>query len=254
MTELAVQGISVLRGARAILSDVTMRLRGGELVAVIGPNGAGKSTFLRVLAGLTEPHCGIVSLDDQPLGRFDRVILARRRAYIPQDPRCEWPISVERLVALGLSAELPLLGRIDAVLERRIDATLRECDLERCRDQPATTLSGGELHRAMLARALVADPPVLIFDEPTAGLDPRHTLDTMQRLSRLAAAGRLVVIALHDLSLAARFATRVIALKEGRVFADGDTREQLNETLLRAVFAVDAKLTRVGNELLVTFG
>ena len=253
-TELAAAGVSVVRGTRAILSDVTVRARGGELVAVIGPNGAGKSTLLRVLAGLTEPQAGSVTLDGRAVARIDRVSLARYRAYIPQDPRCEWPISVERLVALGLSPDLPMFGRIDATLRSRITSTLRECDLERCRDQPATTLSGGELHRAMLARALVADPPVLIFDEPTSGLDPRHGLDAMSRLARLAETGRLVLIALHDLALTGRFATRIVAMKDGRIFADGPTHEQLTERLLREVFEVEAKLTRSGKDLFVSFG
>jgi iron complex transport system ATP-binding protein len=253
MSEITATGVSVFRDKRTILGDVSARFAGGELVALIGPNGAGKSTLLSVLAGLIRPDAGDVTLDKTPLDRLSRIALARRRAYIPQNPRCEWPITVESLVGLGLSPDMPLFGALTAAQRGRVDATLRECDLDKCRHQPATTLSGGELHRAMLARALVADPPVLIFDEPTAGLDPRHTLDAMCRFGRLAQNGHLLLVAMHDLSLVGRFATRIIALKGGRLLADGATMEQLSEALLREVFEVDAKLVRQGKDVLVSF-
>jgi iron complex transport system ATP-binding protein len=253
VTRLVAANVAVVRDKRVILDAVSASFAGGELVAVIGPNGAGKSTFLAVLAGLMQADSGIVTLDDTPLERFKRHALARQRAYIPQAPRCEWPISVERLVALGLSAELPIFGGLSRAQRERVAATLVECDLDRCKDQPATTLSGGELHRAMLARALVADPPVLILDEPTTGLDPRHTLDIMNRLGRLAQGGRLVMVAMHDLSLAGRFATRILAMQGGRLFADGSTADQLNEALLREVFQIEAKLTRQGKDVFVSF-
>jgi iron complex transport system ATP-binding protein len=102
----------------------------------------------------------------------------QRRAYLPQNPRCEWPIAVERLVALGLTPILPAFGGLPAAFTARISAALEACDLAATPLKPATTLSGGELTRAMLARALVGDPDVLIVDEPMSGLDPRHALDT----------------------------------------------------------------------------
>jgi len=137
--------------------------------------------------------------------------------------------------------------------QTKIDATLSVCDLLDHRHQPATTLSGGELTRAMLARALVGDPQLLIVDEPIAGLDPKHALDAIRRLRRWAESGRLVVVALHDLTLAARYATRIVAMYEGRVAGDGPTSQILTPALLRDIFEVDACVSGTGETALVDF-
>jgi len=113
---------------------------------------------------------------------------------------------------------------------------LSQFDLVEHRDQPATTLSGGELARAMLARAFVGDPDVLIVDEPIAGLDPRHALDSMRRLRSFAQSGKLVVSSLHDLTLAGRYATRIVALREGRMEIEGPPADVLTPPIIRAVF------------------
>ena len=217
MTRLCASNLSVVRGGRAILDGVSCELEGGTFVAVVGANGAGKSTLLSVLAGLLAAEAGAVTLDGTPLARMERRALAQRRAYLPQNPRAEWPIAVERLVALGLTPRLPAFGELPGGLEPRLTEALEACDLADRRLQPATTLSGGELSRAMLARALIGDPQVLIADEPIAGLDPRHALDAMQRLARLAGQGMLVVAALHDLTLAARYSTHLLAMRGGRL-------------------------------------
>jgi iron complex transport system ATP-binding protein len=188
----------------------------------------------------------MASMDGQPVVRMDRRALARRRAYQPQNPRAEWPIAVERLVALGLTPQLPAFGGLPGGFEPRLTQVLKACDLEERRLQPATTLSGGELSRAMLGRALIGDPGVVIADEPIAGLDPRHALDTVTRLRALAAEGRLVVVALHDLTLALRFSTHVMALKAGQLTAFGPTAAVMTAGLLRDVFEVEARIAGDG--------
>ena len=244
MTELSARGLSVVRDGRAIVDKAGFDLGGGMFVALVGANGAGKSTLLSCLAGLLRPDRGEVTLDGQPLGRLDARDLARRRAYLPQNPRAEWPIAVERLVALGLTPQLPAFGGLPGGFEPRLTDAIVACDLVAHRFQPATTLSGGELARAMLARALIGDPQVLIADEPTAGLDPRHALDTMSRLRRLAVdQGKLVVAAAHDMTLAARHATHLMAMREGRVVAFGTMAEALSPDLLREVFEVEARVS-----------
>jgi iron complex transport system ATP-binding protein len=242
MSALSCSGIVVRRGGRAILDGIDMRANAGEFVAVIGANGAGKTTLLSVLAGLIAPDSGTVALDGTHLAAIGRTEIARRRAYLPQDPRCEWPISVERLIALGLTPVLPAFGGFPRKFQDRIDAMLKACDLTANRDQAATTLSSGERARAMLARALVGEPAILIADEPVAGLDPRHALDTAMRLRALAQSGRLVIASMHDLTLVARYATRVIALSDARIAADGPPASALDAALVRRVFDVDATL------------
>jgi iron complex transport system ATP-binding protein len=148
---------------------------------------------------------------------------------------------------------LPAFGRMPGSFTSQIDAALEACDLLQHRLQPATTLSGGELTRAMLARALVADPDVLIVDEPIAGLDPRHALDTAARLRDLAAAGKLVIASIHDLTLAGRFASRILALKGGSVQGDGPTTVTLTPELIRRTFEVQASVSGLGSDMLVDY-
>ena len=240
------RGIKVSKGGRLILDHVSLKAGAGELLVVIGPNGAGKSTLLSVLAGLLKPDCGSVQLDGRDLAAMPPHELAMRRAYLPQNPVCEWPISVERLVALGLGPTLPFFGGFAPAQDAAIGAALAATDLTDRRSQPATTLSGGEFARAMLARAMVATPDILIVDEPVTGLDPRHAMDGMARLSRYAAQGKLVIASLHDLTLAARHATRILALKDGRVLGDGPVPQTLTPGLIWDVFGVRGELRGQG--------
>jgi iron complex transport system ATP-binding protein len=250
MTLLAAEAVTVTRGRRAILSDVSFQAHAGEFVAVIGPNGAGKSTLLAALGGLLRPDRGRVMLDARPLSAVPRRTLARLRAYLPQNPHLEWPLPVERVVALGLMPRLPALGGLPPALRPAIDRALDLCDLADRRDQPATTLSGGEFARAMLARAIVGDPAILIVDEPITGLDPRHAMETMRLLSRIAGEGRLVVASLHDLTLAARHAGRFIALVDGRLRAD---EKELTAATIHSVFGVSAMPVGAGDSRGFTF-
>jgi len=250
---LSARNLTVRRGGRAIVDEVSLRAERGAFLAVIGANGAGKSTLLSVLAGLLKPDQGEVELDGQPLAAIGGPSLARRRAYLPQNPRAEWPISVERLVALGLLPHLPAFGGLPEAFAPRIDQALAEHDLTDRRRQPADTLSGGELSRAMLARALVGEPDVLIADEPIAGLDPRHALDCAARLRAFALSGKLVIASLHDLTLTARHATHVAALKSGRLSACGPIGEVLTPGLIREVFGVEARIVGEGPGVYVDF-
>ncbi len=244
MTLLTAENVTVTRAGRTILRDVSLQAHAGEFIAVIGPNGAGKSTLLSVLAGLLKPDSGQVMLDSKPLAALSYAQLAARRAYLPQNPRLEWPISVERLVALGLTPRLPATGGLPASFAPAITRALELCDLAGRRDQPATTLSGGEFARAMLARAIVAEPQILIVDEPITGLDPRHAMQSMNLLSQFARSGTLVIASLHDLTLAARYPGRVIVVVDGAVAGDTDL---LTEELVHRAFGVRAMLTGQGD-------
>jgi iron complex transport system ATP-binding protein len=240
MTQLEVTDVTVKRTGRPIVSDVTWRGVAGEFVAVIGPNGAGKSTLLSAMAGLLQPDSGQVRLNGQDIRTLRRQTLARCRSYLPQNPRSDWPLPVHRLVALGLTPVLPTFGGLSQGDQQKVDQVLSQCDLMKHREQPVTTLSGGELARVMLARALVSDPDLLIVDEPIAGLDPRHALDSINRLRQHAQTGKLVIAALHDLTLAARYATRIVVMRDGRIYADGTPDSVLNPEQLGAVFEIEA--------------
>ncbi|HKD46652.1 MAG TPA: ABC transporter ATP-binding protein [Rhizomicrobium sp.] len=249
MSVLLAEGLGVRKGGRAIIGDISLTAGPGEFIAVVGPNGAGKSTLLAALAGLTRPSAGEVSLDGVPLARIARRKLARARAYLPQNPMCEWPLSVERLVALGLTAHLPALGPLPDTFDAAITQVLADHDLLERKDQPVTTLSGGEFSRAMLARALVGRPELLIVDEPVTGLDPVHAFAAMVRLAAWAASGNTVIASLHDLTLAARYAGRILALKNGQMAGEGT----LSPTMIRNVFGVESRMRGEGRSVTVDF-
>jgi iron complex transport system ATP-binding protein len=251
---LAAQHLTVRRGGKAIVDDVSLSLALGKLVALIGANGAGKSTLLAALAGLLAPDSGTVTLDGANIDSLPARDLAKARAYLPQNARAEWPISVERIVALGLTPHLPAFGGLSPALQEKVAAALAACDLADRATQAADTLSGGELARAMLARALVGEPRILIVDEPMSGLDPRHKLDTIARLTAYARGGSAVICSTHDLTLAARNADRVIVMAHGRVLADGPTAEAMTAETLSAAFDVTARVVNVGHaDALVDF-
>jgi len=253
VSRLALDDVTVRRGRRVVLDRVSVGFAPGRLTVVIGPNGAGKSTLLNVAAGLLPAAAGTVSLDDRPLTRVPRAELAKRRAYLPQSPRVDWAISVERVVALGLTAHLPAFGGLPATWQPRIDAALARFDLGVLRDRPATELSGGELARVMLARATVGTPDILIVDEPTAGLDPRHALDAARHLRALADEGCTVVVALHDLDLVARIADDVVAVHDGRVSASGAADTVLTEAVLGDLYGVAVRVRRDDEGVAIRF-
>ena len=242
---LVASTVSVRRSARTILDGISIEAAPGQVTAVIGPNGAGKSTLLACLAGLLPTSGGGVTLDGVPLERIARRDLARRRAYLPQSPRVDWPLPVARVVALGLTPWLPVFGGLSPDLSAKVDAALAECGLEALAARAATDLSGGELARVMLARAFAGDPQILIVDEPTADLDPRHAIDACRRLRARAGAGAAVVLAIHDVGLALRYADSVVALRGGHLVAQRP-RAEVDAALLSALYDVPVSLTSDG--------
>jgi iron complex transport system ATP-binding protein len=241
--------ISVTLGARPVLDDVsvTLRQRSG-LTALVGPNGAGKSTLLRALAGLVPlaggeiTYGGPVSANGQ--GREFLV------AYLPQDRTVHWDLSVANVVALG-RAPYQLAQARQAIPDLRhmdreaIDDAMARMDIRHLAERSIREISGGERARVLIARALAQDTNVLLADEPVAGLDPAHQLSLFGHLRALADDGRAVMVALHDLSLAARFADRVILMHNGRIAADGPAREALSRDHVADVFGIESRLEMV---------
>ena len=234
MSLMTLQNLTVRRGARAVVADVSLRIEAGECVGLIGPNGAGKTSLLRAALGLL-PAEGQASLAALPDGER-----ARAAAWMPQSREIGWPVSVETLVALGRIPYLPRGARLRPEDRAAIDAAIARMELGPYRDRPATQLSGGEQARVLIARALAQDTPLLLADEPTAGLDPSHRISTMQVFAALAAEGRAVLVSLHDLGLAARHCTRLVLLKAGRLIADGPPAQVLTPGNVGAVFGITA--------------
>jgi iron complex transport system ATP-binding protein len=239
---LTATDVAVLRGGRVILDGVSVSLGAGSATAVLGPNGSGKSTLLRALAGLWRPHRGAVALDGRPLDRHSRTAIARRVAFLPQDTRCDFAFTVDEVVSMGRHPHVGGFGAKGPSDRRAIDAALSICGLHGLRSRTVDRLSGGERQRVAIARCLAAEPRVLLLDEPTAHLDLEHALSLLGLCRTLAHTGTAVAFATHDVGAAARFATHIVLLSDGRVVAAGPPAVVLTPARLREVFSVDARV------------
>jgi iron complex transport system ATP-binding protein len=246
MTErLEASGVSVRLGGRRVLCDVSLKVETGEIVAVIGANGAGKSTLLKVMAGLIAPCAGTVAVGARPLADLRRRAIAQTIAYLPQERAVHWPLTVRRLVALG---RLPFRSAIAGPSDEdraAVEEAMAAMDVAAFAERAVTELSGGERARVLLARALAQRPRFLVADEPTTGLDPAHGLTLFAQFVRMAALQRAVIVALHDLTLAARYCHRVLLLKDGAALAQGAPREVLTPELLAEAYGVRATVAEI---------
>jgi len=230
--------IDVTRGGRRVLAEVSMALAPGRVTGIVGPNGAGKSTLIRALAGLQPLASGRIMLDGRPLADLSAEERALRIAYLPQDRTVHWPLAARRVVALGRLPHRKGRSGESAGDATAIEAAMAAMDVAGLAERPVLELSGGERARVLLARALAQESPIVLADEPTAGLDPAHALDLFGHLGRLALDGRAIAVVLHDLSLAARFCHEIVVLSEGRVAAAGPAADVLRAGTLTPVFGV----------------
>ncbi|HEX7853088.1 MAG TPA: ABC transporter ATP-binding protein [Sphingobium sp.] len=240
MVGVTLEALSVRLGRRRVLENVSATLEAGKLAGIIGPNGAGKSTLVRAMLGLTPIAAGSVRIDAQDIAALPSRDLARRIAYLPQGQTLHWPLSVERLVALGRLPHLAPLSRMSAEDQAIISEAMARADVTHLAGRVATELSGGERARVLLARALAVGASGLVADEPLASLDPGHQIDVMTLLRREADAGGLIVAVLHDLTMAARYCDRLLLIDGGRLVADGPPAEVLTSDLLRSVYGIRA--------------
>lgn len=228
MSLLEISHLSVRRGLCPVVADVSLRVSAGEFIGLIGPNGAGKTSLLRGALGLL-PFEGQSSL-----ARLSPDARARAAAWLPQSREIAWAMSVEAVVRLGRLPHGPQDG------EGAVDRALARMGLLGYRERAATQLSGGEQARVLIARALAQEAPLVLADEPIAGLDPAAQIATMRVFAAQAVQGGAVVASLHDLGLAARHCTRLWVMHRGRLVADGAPGAVLTPELLAEVFHIRA--------------
>ncbi len=232
---LTLTGATASLGGRIVLDDVDLSVAAGELVAVVGPNGAGKSSAIRALAGLLPLTVGHARLDGDDVAALSPPERARRVAYLPQERRIAWNLPAIEVAALGA----PFLQAADA--HARAQAALNEVEAGHLADRGVAEMSGGERARVLLARALATGARGLLVDEPIAGLDPDAQLMVLERLQARARGGQAVLVSLHDLALAVRFADRVAVLDQGRVVADALPMEALSPDIMARVFGLTGR-------------
>jgi len=250
MTLLEIDRLNVSLGRKPVIRDLSFKIAEGEFVGLIGPNGAGKSTLLRTILGLA-PSQGKITIDGRTAASLSPNDRARKIAYLGQEREIAWAVPVEMLVALGRTPHRPTFAALGETDRAAIERAIGRMELEAFLGRAATELSGGEKARVLIARALAQETPLLLADEPTAGLDPSHQIGLMRLFADLAAEGRSVVASLHDLGLAARWCSRLLLIDAGRIVADGSPTEVLTPQRLRDVYGVEAFFDAAGGKPIV---
>jgi len=241
-------------GPATQLEGVTVQFTAPEMVALVGPNGAGKSTMLGVMAGLRAGYSGSCRFDGVEVRDWNRRSFTRFISFVPQNLRLDFPFTAEQVVLMGRT---PYAGGLFESPEdwEAVEQAMRWTDTLAFRAREFRSLSGGERQRVVLASALAQGPRVLLLDEPTAFLDLEHQLSVYRLLREQTERGLLVIAVTHDLNLALSYASRLVALKHGRLVADGPPNEALTGARLRDVFGVSAEvLSRPDGRAWIAYG
>ncbi len=244
MALLTCDNLSFGYAETAILQDVALQLSAGQCVGLIGANGAGKSTLLQLLMGLKKPQQGSVCLKGQDIQSLTRPQIGKILSYVPQQSPEDVGLRVVDVVAMGRYVHQPRWFGVNTDDQQIIEQALAETDLTALAERSLQSLSGGERQRVFIARALAQQAAMLLLDEPTASLDLNHQLEVMQLLNRFVKQGGGVLIALHDLSLAARFCQQLVLLHQGEVVANGSPDAVLTPENLAHYFRVEADIIK----------
>jgi len=242
VTDLTAVDVTVTLDRTPVVKAVSCAVEGGGWLALIGPNGAGKSTLIRAMAGLV-PYTGAVTLDGIATQAMKAKERARMLAYVPQEPTLPPDLTVEQYVMLGRTPHLGYLATPGRRDKERATAAVDRLDLTKFAKRRLARLSGGERQRAVLARALVGDPKVLLLDEPTSMLDVGHEQQVLELVDNLRRdAGLTVVSTLHNLTVAGQYADTLVMLDGGQVVAAGSPETVLTKALIESVYAASVSV------------
>jgi len=238
--KLNVNGVRFRYGSREILHDVELEANSGEVLAVIGANGAGKSTLIRCINRILKPQQGTVFLEGKELSGFNAKERACMMGYVPQTAKDVFSFNVMETVLMGRKPHISWgVSKKDLKI---VNSILLRMGLKQFVERYLYELSGGERQKVLIARALAQEPEVLLLDEPTSNLDVRHQLEVMELIQGIAWQGKCVLMVVHDLNLAARFADKILMLKDGIVFAAGRPEDVLIPANIRSVYGVESMI------------
>lgn len=227
-----------------LLCDINLLINKGDFLSILGPNGSGKSTLIKLITGYLEAQNGVITLEGKELKDYKRKDIAKIIAYVPQIPTSIYPFSVYEIIAMGRFPYLDLSG-----FEKRkdievIDKTIEIMELSHIANKGINEISGGEAQRAFIGRALVQEPKILLLDEPNAHLDIKHQISIFNLLKKLNdKEGITIVTVMHDLNLTSLYSSRVVMLKNGKIFLDGKVNDALIPEKIKNVFEVDVEIT-----------
>ena len=227
---------------RPALNGVNMSAPSGNFYAVLGPNGSGKSTLMKGLLGIAKADQGRVLIAERNVSNWDRKALARVIGVVSQSETVSFPITVREMVGMGRYPHLGPLEGEGSEDKVAVHEALEVCDVTHLVNRDLSTLSGGELQRVRIARALAQEPMALVLDEPTSSLDIKHAMEILELLKQSVASGLTVILTTHGLDLAARFSDRMLLLSEGQVAAEGTPDEVVNEEKLADVYGWPVKV------------
>ena len=240
-TTLTAESLSLAYDKRVVVDGLDLDVPTGRVTAIVGPNGCGKSTLLRGLSRLLPPRAGQVLLDGEVIGELSTKEVARRLGLLPQQPIVPEGITVVELVERGRHPHHGLFKQWSREDESVVAAALEMTELVELAGVPVDSLSGGQRQRAWIAMALAQRTPVLLLDEPTSFLDIAHQIDVLELVRDLnAREGTTVVMVLHDLAMAARYADHLVAMRDGRIVAEGPPAEVVTPEVIDQVFGVAA--------------
>jgi iron complex transport system ATP-binding protein len=244
MIKLRLQNVTLGYGKKITLSDITMEANPGEIVGIIGPNGSGKTTLIRGMTRLISPISGNIHIDGRNIRNMKTNELAQYIAVVPQNTELPKLFTAFEVVLMGRTPHLGLLryeGKNDiAIVRKAMDATQTWSLAQR----RVGELSGGEIQRIIIARALAQEPHIMLFDEPTAHLDINYQIEILDLVRRLCLEQNLIIlVALHDLNLASQYCSRLIILHDGKIHSQGDPRDVINEKTIKEVFGAHVYIT-----------
>lgn len=242
--KVAIKGVSFSYDTRPTLRGIDLEVGEGEILALVGPNGSGKTTLLKNISGVLRPQCGAVYLDFKKLAELSPRQIAQRMAALEQEIHAGFDFTVGEIVELGRLPHLKKLKALSAQDRQAVEEALRATEIQSFAQRSIFALSSGERQRVWLAMALAQEPQILLLDEPTAHLDINYQIEIMEIIKSLVQKGLAVLMAIHDLNLAAAYADRIAVLHEGRIAALGRPREVLTEELIERVFKARVRILR----------